>query len=315
MQAVLATARRAAPTPAPVLITGESGVGKGALARLIHEQSGRGRGPLVQVNCAALVASTAEVELFGAAGDGEARAGLLTRAAGGTLFLDEVGELPLEIQPRLLEALESGQVRPVGASAGQALDVRVICATSRELEGAVASGLLRAELYWRLNVVQLHVPPLRERREDLLPLAEQLLAQHAPRLGHRALTMTDDARESIRRYGWPGNIRELDNLLYRAAILCQQSTVQSRDLGLPTEGWVVASGGASDAARAEGSEGSEGSDDFLSLPELERKHILRAMELSQGNKSHAARLLGIHRKTLYRKLEEQGMIDPDGSEL
>jgi two-component system, NtrC family, response regulator HydG len=295
MQRLMTLARRAASTQAPALITGESGVGKGALARMLHEQSPRRAAPLVQVNCAALSPAHAEATLFGV--DSE-RPGQLMRAHGGTLLLDEIAELGVALQPRLLEVLESGRLH------GQPLDIRLLAATNRDLDEAVAAGLFRAELLWRLRVVHLHIPPLRERATDLPSIAAQLLAQHAPRLGHRALTLSEDAQQALLRYDWPGNIRELDNLLYRAAILCKQSTIEARDLGLPSERWIT-----SPAAPGAVSAGDE---EFPSLPELERQHIQRALELAQGNKSQAARLLGIHRKTLYRKLEEQGIsVDED----
>jgi DNA-binding NtrC family response regulator len=304
MQQLLEVTRRAAATDAPVLITGEPGVGKGALARLIHELGPRAKANMMHVNCAALT-SNAQVELFGAGEEGEraARVGALERAQGGTLFLDEIGELPMSLQPQLLAALEAGKARAQGGTREYAVDARLIAASNRDLEAAVSAGAFRAELYWRLNVMRLHIPPLRERREDLLPLAEQILRQHAPRLGHRALTLTEEARAALLRYSWPGNIRELDNLLYRAAILCKQSTITARDLGLPQDSWTSATP-ASEASE-------EDLLGFPSLPELERQHIQRALEIAQGNKSHAARLLGIHRKTLYRKLEEQGMLDDE----
>jgi DNA-binding NtrC family response regulator len=287
--------RRAGPSRLPVLITGESGVGKGALARVLHEVSDRREGKFVQLNCAALPSGLAEAELFGVRRGAftdakESRAGVFEQAHGGTLFLDELGELPLELQPKLLHALESGDVRPVGAVESLRVDVRVVAATNRPLEEALRERRFRPDLYHRLNVVRLEVPPLRERREDIEAIVDQTLA-HSARRGCRARAVSPGALAWLRAQPWPGNVRELVNAIERASTMTEHEVLTPEDF----LGWQPASapGLLEEAAGRE-----------LSLKELERLYIQRVLERTGGHKARAAQILGLDRRTLYRKVAE-----------
>ncbi len=295
MQRALELVRRAAPSRLPVLITGESGVGKGALARALHEMSDRREGTFVQLNCAALPSGLAEAELFGVRRGAftdakESRAGVFEQATGGTLFLDELGELPLELQPKLLHALESNDVRPVGSSEPVRVDVRVVAATNRPLEEALRERRFRADLYHRLNVVRIEVPPLRERRDDIEAIVDQTLAGIARR-GGRSLAMSTSALAWLRAQPWPGNVRELVNALERAATMVEHEVLTPDDL----RGWQA-------PAPASLLDEAVGRD--LSLKELEGLYIQRVLEKTGGHKARAAQILGLDRRTLYRKVAE-----------
>ncbi|MDP1922375.1 MAG: sigma-54 dependent transcriptional regulator [Myxococcales bacterium] len=295
MQRALELVRRAAPSRLPVLITGESGVGKGALARVLHEVSDRREGTFVQLNCAALPSGLAEAELFGVRRGAftdakESRAGVFEQATGGTLFLDELGELPLDLQPKLLHALESNDVRPVGSSEPVRVDVRVVAATNRPLEEALRERRFRADLYHRLNVVRIEVPPLRERRDDIEAIVDQTLAGIARR-GGRSLAVSTSALTWLRAQPWPGNVRELVNALERAATMVEHEVLTPDDL----RGWQV----AEPASLLDDAVGRE-----LSLKELERLYIQRVLEKTGGHKARAAQILGLDRRTLYRKVAE-----------
>lgn len=295
MQRALELVRRAAPSRLPVLITGESGVGKGALARVLHEMSDRREGKFVQLNCAALPSGLAEAELFGVRRGAftdakESRAGVFEQATGGTLFLDELGELPLDLQPKLLHALESNDVRPVGSSESVRVDVRVVAATNRPLEEALRERRFRADLYHRLNVVRIEVPPLRERRDDIEAIVDQTLAGIARR-GGRSLAVSTSALTWLRAQPWPGNVRELVNALERAATMVEHEVLTPDDL----RGWQV----SEPASLLDDAVGRE-----LSLKELERLYIQRVLEKTGGHKARAAQILGLDRRTLYRKVAE-----------
>jgi len=301
MRRILDLAARAARTDASVLLTGESGTGKGVLARFIHAQSARAKRPFVDLNCAALPASLVEAELFGARQGAytDARAerrGLFVDADGGTLFLDEIGELPLDVQPKLLGALESGKVRPLGGVRESRFDARVVAATNRPLEEALRDRRFRADLYHRLNVVRLEIPPLRERREDIPALIDRLSARHARRLGRQVIGVTADAVRWLTQQSWPGNVRELSNALERAIALGEYDTLTLDDLR-------ATRGTSADT------EFAESLSDDISLEELERRYIARVLRRAGGNKNEAARVLGIDRRTLYRKLATGA---PDG---
>jgi len=298
MQKILQLANRAAQIDSPVLLTGESGVGKGALAFFIHEQSPRCNGPFLQINCAALPFSLVESELFGVCKGAytdarENRPGLFTEAKGGTLFLDEIGEMPLAIQPKLLQVLETGKVRPVGATAEVATDVRIIAATNQPIEKAVQNGLMRADLYYRLNVIRLDVPPLRERLTDMDRLVDNLLQHAQTKLRRQILGISAEAMRWIRAYSWPGNVRELANTLERAVALAEHDTILLEDLAqatqLPVEDNILGNAVTQQ----------------MTLAELEINYIHRILEMTQDNKVQAARILGIDRGTLYRKLGDQ----------
>jgi len=296
MQKVLDVARRAARSLASVLITGETGSGKGALARWIHEHGARAAGPFVHVNCAALPSGLVEAELFGVrrgtfSDAREPRDGLVAEAAGGTIFLDEIAGMPQDVQHRLLQVLEASPVRPIDGGE-PAIDARVIAATHRAIDDAVAANAFRLDLFLRLNVIRIEMPPLRQRTGDIPELVNALLAR-ASRGGAGPLGITDDAMRWLVRHDWPGNVRELANVVERAVALTDHDTivledVQDLETRVPTDptGDLLASA----AARQ------------LPLDEVERGYIRRVLDANGGNVSRAARILGIDRRTLYRKL-------------
>jgi DNA-binding NtrC family response regulator len=300
MQRVLNLARRAAKVDSTVLITGESGVGKERIARLIHEESGRAHKAFVAVNCAAVTESLLESELFGHArgaftGAMHDRPGLFEAAHGGTLFLDEVGEVPAPMQAKLLRVLQEKEVRRVGENQSRKVDVRVVAATNRNLAAEVAAGRFRQDLYYRLRVIELKVPPLRERRDDLLPLARMLLAEASERLGRRVTGLSPNAADQLLRYGWPGNVRELGNALERAVALCEGSRVEKEDL--PEE------------VRAAPPSFLPG-DTPRRLEDMEREYILAVLARNEGNRARTAEQLDIGVATLYRKLKQYGEKEP-----
>jgi DNA-binding NtrC family response regulator len=294
MQAVLRRARDFADSDAPVVVLGESGTGKEIVARALHANGPRSERPFVPVNVAALPADLLESELFGhargaftgATGDTQ---GLLEAADGGTLFLDEIAEMPLPLQAKLLRALEDGEIRRVGDTRSFAVDVRFVCATHRDLAALVASGRFREDLYYRLKVLVLRLPPLRERPEDVLPLAARLLAAEK-RAGPG---FTPEAQRLLCAYDWPGNVRELGNAVRHAAALARGRTIGPEHL--PDE---VRSPPRRRAAAER------------TLAEVEREHVLRVLERCGGSQAEAARVLGIGRNTLWRKLRSYGADDP-----
>jgi two-component system, NtrC family, response regulator HydG len=293
MRLVLDLARRVAKVDATVLITGESGAGKELLARLVHDESARAAAPFVAVNCAAISETLLESELFGHArgaftGAAQDRPGLFEAAGGGTLFLDEIGETPPGMQAKLLRALEERRVRRVGENRSRPVNARILAATNRELSDEVAAGRFRKDLYYRLNVIELRVPPLRSRREDILPLSRALLARAAHRLGRPLLAgFTPRVADQLVRYGWPGNVRELANAMERAAILAQGKRVDVDDL-------------PEDIRRAPPVPSPAGGG--RKLADAEREHILAALAENDGNQTRTAAALGIGESTLYRKL-------------
>lgn len=295
MRRLLDIARRASRTSSTVLLTGESGTGKGAVARFIHDESPRRSGPFVHVNCGALPHHLIESELFGVRRGAftdarESRAGLFVEAAGGTLFLDEIGELPLEAQPKLLQVLETGRVRAIGAASETAVDVRVLAATNRSLHADVREKRFRADLFFRLNVIRADLPPLRERVEDIEPLVDRLLHRCSERLGRPVSGVTAEAMRWLRSYSWPGNVRELANTLERAVALSEHDTLVLEDLAHAFGDADPSDFLATAAARGR------------TLEHVERDYIRLVLEANEGNKSRAARVLGIDRRTLYRKL-------------
>jgi len=295
MVKVLDVARRAARSTASVLITGESGTGKGALARWIHDRGPRAGGPFVHVNCAALPSGLVEAELFGVKRGAytdarESRDGLFLEASGGTIFLDEIAEMPLDVQSKLLQVLESGRVRPVGGGE-LAIDVRVIAATNRAIDEAVHANQFRLDLFFRLNVIRIEMPALRDRPDDVPELVNTMLARVAHGAG--PIGITDDAMRWLVRHDWPGNVRELANVVERAVALTDHDTIvleDVRDLESRVPADPTGELLASAAARS------------LPLAEVERGYIRRVLEANDGNVSRAARILGIDRRTLYRKL-------------
>jgi two-component system response regulator HydG len=296
MRRVVETAAVIAPSRVPVLITGESGAGKEMVAQLVHRWGPRPEGPLVAANCAGLPESLIESELFGHTkgaftGASEARQGFFRAAHGGTLFLDEIGELPVRLQPKLLRALESGQVTPVGSDAPVAVQTRLVAATNRDLEQAVGQGEFREDLYYRINVVEVAVPPLRERREDVLPLARRFAAEFAG----APVRLSPQAVECLLAYAWPGNVRELRNAVQRACLMCRGDVILPEHL--PPKIAALASG----PARAETSRGR--------LSQVERATILATLDECNGNRTHAAKKLGISRRALIYKLR---VIEAEG---
>jgi DNA-binding NtrC family response regulator len=293
---------RAARVESNVLITGESGTGKELVARAVHDASQRRAKAFVAVNCPAIPAELVEAELFGHTGQAftgarAARAGLFEEADGGTLFLDEIGELPLAIQPKLLRTLQEGTIRRVGESREKNVDVRVVAATNRNLESEVADGRFREDLYWRLNVIHLHLPPLRERVFDIPLLIEHFLQKYK-RHG-KMLSITADTLALLTAYPWQGNVRELENTIERAVALARGAILTPEDLPPRIRGASGTSGLLLTRALVKRS----------TLAELEREYILSVLREYDGNKSKAAEILGLDRKTLYRKLEEYRNAD------
>jgi two-component system, NtrC family, response regulator HydG len=279
------------------LITGESGAGKERLARLIHEESSRSGGPFVAVNCGAVAETLLESELFGHArgaftGAERDRAGLFEAATGGTLFLDEIGEISAGMQVKLLRVLQEREVRRVGESRSRAVDVRVVAATNRNLAEDVASGRFRQDLYYRLRVIELRVPPLRERPEDILPLARVFLLETARRMGRKITGFTPRAAEQLLRHAWPGNVREVQNTVEHAVALSSGSRIEVEDL--PDELRA-----ALPRPRPTGA--------VRPLADVEREYILAAVEAAGGNRTRAAGDLGIGLATLKRKLKAYGL--------
>jgi DNA-binding NtrC family response regulator len=303
MQELFKLLVRAARNASTVLVTGESGTGKELVARSIHEASAR-KGQFVPVNCAAIPAELLESELFGHTGQAftgarQARAGLVEAADNGTLFLDEIGEMPLAVQPKLLRVLQEGAVRRVGADHERAINVRVIAATNRDLEREVQAGRFREDLYWRLNVIHLHIPPLRERPFDIPLLVEHFLNKIAEKSAAAPLQVEPETLAVLTAYGWPGNARELENALERAVAMAEGGHLTPDDL--PER--VRSSGHTAGLL-------TRAKEQRLTLSQLEREYILETLRLTGGNKSRAAELLGCDRRTLHRKLDEYRAADP-----
>jgi two-component system, NtrC family, response regulator AtoC len=283
------------------LITGESGTGKEVVAQAIHRQSNRKDGPFVAINCAALPELLLESELFGhvrgAFTDARAdHAGLLLRANGGTLFLDEIGDMPVGLQSKLLRVLEQKTFRPVGATREMTFDARIISATNRDLAGAVAEKRFREDLYYRLNVLHMELPPLRERGRDVLLLTQYFVERMAPRMGSEVTGVSQEAARKLLVYPWPGNVRELKNCIERALALCESSEITIGDLPDRVADVHSIQSIVRDADSAE----------LVTLEELENRYIRKVLTILGGNKAQTARVLGIERKSLYRKLERMG---------
>ena len=311
---------RVAPTPASILLTGETGTGKDLAARSIHQQSHLARKPFVAVNCTALTETLMESELFGYVkgaftGADRDRKGLLEEADGGTLFLDEIGDMHSELQAKLLRFLQSGEVRRVGSTKSRQVNVRIIAATNRILEADVERGAFRRDLFYRFNTFTIHLPALRERREDIPYLAYHFITSTEAKLNRRISGISDPALAVMARYDWPGNIRELENVVERAAILSGAGRIEVEDLALPVTEVVttgravpfIPSGGS--AAASDADEEGEGFHDKRQqiMDTFERKEIMQYLRQAGGNVSEAARLSGIPRRTLYRKMKKHGL--------
>jgi DNA-binding NtrC family response regulator len=331
-QALRLLTRRVAASDATVLVTGESGAGKEVVARAVHAQSKRVRMPFVAVNCGAIPEALLESELFGHVkgaftGATQARVGRFGAAEGGTLLLDEIGELPLHLQVKLLRVLQERSYTQVGASQGQPADVRVIAATNRDLEAMVAAGQFREDLFYRLNVLTINVPPLRERGDDILQLARTFLRRAAAAEGRGLMSFDEDVALSLKRYVWPGNVRELEHAITRATVLATGNKLTLADLPIkvrgaffdptqeaPREGSTLANtpepppAPIIDVATPE--VGEEGLDLNATLESVERRLIYDALERTGGNRNRAAALLRIRRTTLVEKLKRLGDPGP-----
>jgi two-component system response regulator HydG len=301
MQRIHDLVARVADSEASVLITGESGTGKEVVARALHRQSRR-EGAFVAVNCAAMPEALLESELFGhvrgAFTDArDSRPGLFVQARRGTLFLDEIGDMPLGLQPKLLRALQERTVRPVGGTTEVPVDVRILAATNRDLESAIEDKRFREDLYFRINVIQIPLPPLRARASDILPLAQHFTIQLAARAVKSVTGISPAAAAKLVAYTWPGNVRELSNCIERAVALTRYDQITALDL--PEK---VQNHRSSQLVL-----GGDDPSDLLPMDEVEKRYILRVLEAVAGNKTAAARILGFERKTLYRKLERFGL--------
>jgi len=318
MEQVRSTIGKLARNQAPVYIAGESGVGKELVARLIHEQGPRATGPFVPVNCGAIPSELMESEFFGHkkgsfTGAGSDKEGLFQAAHGGTLFLDEVAELPLHMQVKLLRAIQEKAVRPIGAREEVPVDVRILSATHKNLAALVEQGQFRQDLFYRINVIELRVPPLRERRGDVPLLANFILQGLARKDGGNPRQLSPEARQALDAYDFPGNVRELENILERATAMCDGDLIDAGDLMLPqrlprAEATPAASNGHPPpvpAAPSPGATGDGGLDDYIS--NLERSAIVKALEESRYNKTAAAKKLGITFRALRYKLKKLGI--------
>ena len=302
MRLLYETMGPAAASDVPVLITGESGTGKEVAARALHRQSRMSAGPFVPVNVAAVPDGLLESELFGHARGAftdarQARQGLFVRADKGTLFLDEIGELSLSLQPKLLRALQERQVRPVGSDKEVPFHARIIAATNRDLEAEVAAGRFREDLYYRLAVIHLELPPLRARSSDVLVLAQHLLRRVTRRTGKGVEGVAPDASRMLLAYRWPGNVRELENVIERAVALTHQTEITAADLPPRIRNQLAA------PRRIE----LESPEALVPMAVIEERYIRQVLAATDGNKTKAARVLGFDRKTLYRKMQRYGL--------
>jgi DNA-binding NtrC family response regulator len=290
MQTVVRTIKRVAPSDASILITGESGTGKEVVADLIHQFSPRNTGPMIKINCAALPRELIESELFGSVkgaftGANVDREGLFRQAEGGTLLLDEISEMPIDTQSKLLRVLQEKEVRPVGGRTTYKTNCRIIAATNRQTEDAIKTGKLREDLYYRISAISVHLPPLRERREDIIPLATAFLKRSDAQSGRNISGFTPAATEVLRGFEWPGNVRQLQNEIQRAVLMCEGNVIDASDLSI--------SPGTASAEAA----------DLTLMEAMERNAILQMLKDTGGNKLETAKRLGIGRQTLYNKIK------------
>jgi DNA-binding NtrC family response regulator len=295
MKTVVRTVRRVAPSDVSILITGESGTGKEVIADLIHTSSARSAGPLIKINCAALPRELIESELFGSVkgaftGAHTDREGLFRQAEGGTLLLDELSEMPIDTQSKLLRVLQEKEVRPVGGRTSYKTDCRIIAATNRKVEDAIRDGKLREDLYYRISAVSVHLPPLRERREDILPLANAFLKRFSAQANNDITGFSEEAAERLRSFDWPGNVRQLQNEVQRAVLLCEGKQVEAVDLSISSANSETA-----------------GDTSFTLLEGVERNTIVQMLKETGGNKLETAKRLGIGRQTLYNKIKAYGI--------
>lgn len=309
MEKIYQMIRQVGPTKATVLVTGESGTGKEVLARALHQISPRAKKTCVAVNCAALPESLLESELFGHergafTGAVARRPGRFEAAHNGTLFLDEIGEIPLSMQVKLLRVLEQREIQRVGGNENIAVDVRLICATNRDLEEEVAEGRFREDLYYRLKVVEMNMPPLRARRSDIGLLARHFLADFAKENGRQVPSISKEAIEALQQYHWPGNVRELRNVMENTFVFLQGDTVQPNDLPSNLK---------AKQPKTTNEPGAEPEDDGIFVPfgipleEVETRYLTKILDSVDGNRTKAAEVLGISRRTLQRRIKELGL--------
>jgi DNA-binding NtrC family response regulator len=294
MKGVVRTIERVAPSDVSILITGESGTGKEVIADLIHNLSPRNKGPLIKINCAALPRELIESELFGSVkgaftGANVDREGLFRQAEGGTLLLDEISEMPVDTQSKLLRVLQEKEVRPVGGRSSYKTDCRIIAATNRQTEEAIKAGKLREDLYYRISAISVHLPPLRERREDIIPLANAFLKRFGAQAGRNLSGFTPVAAEALRAFDWPGNVRQLQNEIQRTVLMSEGTQIDLRDLSITT---VTT---------------SKESPELTLMEAMERNAILQMLKDTNGNKLETAKRLGIGRQTLYNKIKIYGI--------
>jgi DNA-binding NtrC family response regulator len=297
MQNVVRTVERVAPSDVSILITGESGSGKEVIADLIHAMSPRSKGKIIKINCAALPRELIESELFGSVkgaftGAHADREGLFRQAEGGTLFLDEISEMPIDTQSKLLRVLQDQEVRPVGGKVSYKTNCRLVAATNRQPQDAIKDGKLREDLFYRISAISVHLPPLRERREDVLPLANSFLKRFVAQSNRPIRGFTPEAVDRLSAFEWPGNVRQLQNEIQRAVLLCETSEIDSTDLSITS-------------VKPE----SEQSQDtnFTLLEGVERNAIVQMLKETGGNKLETAKRLGIGRQTLYNKIKAYGI--------
>lgn len=301
---VFNTVRKVADYKSTVLLLGESGTGKELIARALHDRSVRAKGPFVPVNCGAIPETLLESELFGHAKGAftdatRSKRGIIEEASGGTLFLDEIGELPLALQVKLLRFLQEDEIRRVGENKGVEVDVRVVAATSRDLEGMVRDGSFREDLFYRLNVLLVTVPPLRDRKDDIPLLVEHFLVRYGERLGRHGMTLSREALRVLMDYNWPGNVRELENTIERAMVLADGERIEAE--GLPERLRERA------VAAAPGFAFGDDLSIKRAVESIERQLITRALEKTGGNRTHAAELLDISHRALLYKIKEYGL--------
>jgi DNA-binding NtrC family response regulator len=299
MHAVLRTVERIAPSDVTLLITGESGTGKEVIADLVHTLSPRSKGKIIKINCAALPRELIESELFGSVkgaytGAHADREGLFRQAEGGTLLLDEISEMPIDTQSKLLRVLQDQEVRPVGGKTSYKTNCRIIASTNRKPDDAIKDGKLREDLYYRISAIAVHLPPLRERRDDILPLAGAFLKRFAAQANREIRGFKSDAEDRLTAFDWPGNVRQLQNEIQRAVLLCEGAEVSAADLSVTNVPVTSVPPG-------------EGDSSFTLLEGVERNAIIQMLKETGGNKLEAAKRLGIGRQTLYNKIKAYGI--------
>ena len=299
MQTVVRIVERVAPSDVPILITGESGAGKEVIADLIHAMSPRSKGRIVKINCAAIPRELIEAELFGAkkgsyTGADRDRDGYFRQADGGTLFLDEISEMPIDVQSKLLRVLQDQEVRPIGSQVSYKTNCRLVAATNRKPEEAIKDGKLREDLFFRISAISVHLPPLRERREDIMPLCHVFLKRFVAQSSRPIRGFTKAAIDRLTAFDWPGNVRQVQNEIQRGVLLCEANEIDASDLSIATS-----------SSRAETETGMD--TNFTLLEGVERNEIIRMLKETGGNKLETAKRLGIGRQTLYNKIKAYGI--------